>query len=115
MDVEIRFLHIEPSDALRDHIERRVGFALRRFSDRIRSVTVRVVDLNGPRGGIDKECRIEVKAVAKGRLHVRARRPDAYDAIGEAAACLDEACGRLFERHAASRLGRGGEGQPVPA
>lgn len=34
--------------------------ALRRFRNRIRSVQVFVEDLNGPRGGLDKECRCVV-------------------------------------------------------
>lgn len=106
MRLEIRFLHIDPSEALREHIERRLGFALRRFGDRFRSATVRVVDLNGPRGGVDKECRITLQALRGGRVVVRARAGDAYDAVTRAVACLDEACGRLFARHTAARLGR---------
>lgn len=37
------------------------AFALTRFSRHIRSVTVRVIDVNGPRGGIDQECTVEVR------------------------------------------------------
>ena len=49
-----------PSD-LPDHIERRLRFALARFSDRIERVVVFLKDLNGPKGGIDKVCRILAK------------------------------------------------------
>lgn len=34
--------------------------SLRRFRSRIRSVVVRVFDINGPRGGMDKQVAIEV-------------------------------------------------------
>ncbi|MGB7328958.1 MAG: hypothetical protein WBD31_29025 [Rubripirellula sp.] len=40
--------------------ERRLLFALSRFDSRIRQVDLVVKDENGPRGGIDKSCRISV-------------------------------------------------------
>ena len=42
----------------RERIGRRAGFALSRLAARIRRVEVRLADLNGPRGGIDKRCRV---------------------------------------------------------
>jgi len=43
------------------HIERRLQFALARFSGRIQRVQVVLEDQNGPRGGLDKSCRIVVR------------------------------------------------------
>lgn len=40
---------------------RRFEFALGRFAGRVRSLTVRVADLNGPRGGVDKQCRVAIR------------------------------------------------------
>lgn len=45
---------------LMDYSERRLRFALGSFSHRITKVTVRLEDLNGPKGGTDKRCRILV-------------------------------------------------------
>ena len=42
-------------------IQRQIGYALSRFEPRIREVNVRLSDLNGPKGGIDKHCRIMVR------------------------------------------------------
>ena len=39
----------------------RLEFALGRFAGRVRSVSVSLTDLNGPRGGIDKKCLIAVR------------------------------------------------------
>lgn len=41
-------------------IERRVGFALSRLTQHVREVEVHLRDLNGPRGGVDKRCRVLV-------------------------------------------------------
>jgi putative sigma-54 modulation protein len=39
----------------------RLAFALGRFAGRVRSVSVSLTDLNGPRGGLDKKCLIAVR------------------------------------------------------
>lgn len=39
----------------------RLEFALGRFQDRVRSVRVRLADVNGARGGVDKKCLISVR------------------------------------------------------
>ena len=49
------------SEKLRECISRCVHFALGRFSLLIDRVAIRVRDINGPRGGIDKRCQVIVK------------------------------------------------------
>ncbi len=56
---------LEATD-LREYIERRLRFALGRFSTAVGNVTARVTDANGPRGGSDKHCLIVVKLRAAG-------------------------------------------------
>lgn len=46
--------------AERDSIRRKLGRKLGKFADDIERTSVRVEDVNGPRGGIDKLCRIKV-------------------------------------------------------
>ena len=60
MQFEIRARDISISQALRNHIERRLRFALDRFARRIRQVRVTLGDPNGPRGGIDKCCKLAI-------------------------------------------------------
>ena len=60
MRIDIRRKSARPdfgAPTLRDQIERRLGFALGRFGDRISHVRLFLEDLNGPRGGVDLECR----------------------------------------------------------
>lgn len=49
---------------------RRLEYALGRVSSRVRSVTVRLTDVNGPRGGVDKKCAVAVRLARPKRLIV---------------------------------------------
>lgn len=44
----------------RSYIRRKLGTRLGKFSDSIVRISVRTDDLNGPRGGVDRMCRIKV-------------------------------------------------------
>jgi ribosomal subunit interface protein len=89
VDIQIRAHAVRLPDAGREHIEHRVAGALDRFERQVRFVTVTVEDINGPRGGADKRCRI--RARGDGGLAVLAQATDisiqaavdrAADAIG---------------------------------
>lgn len=69
---------------------RRFEFALGRFHGRIRSIAIRVDDVNGPRGGIDKRCHVTVRLTAPKRTLV------IEDADADAAVAID----RLADRTA---------------
>ena len=60
MQIQIREREVRLNAQLRQHIERRIHFALERFAERIRKVQVQLRDVNGPRGGIDKNCQMTV-------------------------------------------------------
>ena len=60
MRVEIKTNGIELTNGLREHTERRLGFALDRAHHDISTITVRLSDINGPRGGADKRCQIQI-------------------------------------------------------
>ena len=49
---------------------RRLEFALGRFGTDVRSLTVRMTDLNGPRGGVDKHCLVAIRLTSPPRLIV---------------------------------------------
>lgn len=61
MKLKVSSQNIPISEAVSALIERQIGYALGRFESRIREVSVRLSDLNGPKGGIDKHCKIMVK------------------------------------------------------
>jgi putative sigma-54 modulation protein len=85
MKIEFRPL-AEPLDAeVENRARRRLEFALGRFGQRIRRVVVRLEDLNGPRGGVDQRCHMEVQLNGRPPLHVEVRDTEAGPAIARAA------------------------------
>jgi hypothetical protein len=56
----IRVDGVRLDEADRAYIRRRLGEKLGKYASSIERVTVRVRDINGPRGGIDVLCRIKV-------------------------------------------------------
>lgn len=62
LDIKLRYLGLEDGQA--ETIERRVRFALGRFAHRILRAEVILADVNGPRGGRDKRCTVQVMLAA---------------------------------------------------
>ena len=56
----IRLAGVDLTSGDRTYIHRKLGMKLGKFATSIERVSVRVADVNGPRGGIDKACRIKV-------------------------------------------------------
>lgn len=56
----VRVVGVDLDDDDRAYIRLRLGAKLGKFASSIERVTVRVRDVNGPRGGIDKLCNIKV-------------------------------------------------------
>lgn len=98
MRLDIRGQHIEVTTALHAHAARRLQFALGRFGQRIARVAVRLTDLNGPRGGMDKQCQMVAEMAPGGKVIVEAIDADLYAAITQAADRLGRAVARELER-----------------
>lgn len=60
MRIDIQAHHLELKAEHREQIQRRASFALSRLSSRISQVEVHLTDINGPRGGVDTQCRVQV-------------------------------------------------------
>lgn len=98
MQFEIRGRDVYITETLRGHIERRLGFALGRFARRIKRVLVRVEDLNGPRGGIDKGCRVAILLAPSATVVMEDRDSDVYVAIDRVADKAGRYIGRRLKR-----------------
>ncbi len=72
MEVVIQAHHPD-AHALRDQAESRVRCATQRLSGFVSRAVVRLKDLNGPRGGVDKLCQIQFNTANGGVLVVSSR------------------------------------------
>ena len=94
----MRLSIIDKSDELdpelREFAERRLLFAFSRFAPRIDRVSLDISDSNGPRGGVDKVCRVRVEMK-------RMRDVQVVDEAAEVAAAIVQAVDRA--RRAVSR------------
>src|SRR6185312_9401027 len=107
MQLEIRGVKYELDDELKGHIERRLRLALGRFAARIQRLTVRLTDVNGPRKGIDKRCRIAVALVPRGVVMIEGWGDDPFALVADAAKRAGRAVRRELERRRRGRNPRG--------
>lgn len=89
---------IRASAAVRAYVERRLQFSLGRFSQRVERAVVHLEDVNGPRGGEDKVCRIEVRLRPTGNVLVEESGCAVIAAVAGAAERLGRAVSRAIER-----------------
>ena len=77
MRIELRTNGVSSDGTQRDLVIRRIHFGLARFADRISKVSITLTDENGPRGGIDHRCLVEVDLRSGPKLYVEAQGVDA--------------------------------------
>lgn len=98
MQIEIQAVDFALTEGLRAHLQYRLNFALWRFQDRIARVAVRLSDVNGPRGGVDKVCRLRVRLHGMPDVVIEDTEADLYMAISRAADRAGRTMGRQMER-----------------
>ncbi|WP_269530949.1 HPF/RaiA family ribosome-associated protein [Chitinimonas sp. BJYL2] len=85
MKIEIKAHNFTVSDGLRAFVNHRLALGLRRHRERIRQVTVRLADINGPRGGIDKHCTVQIALYHLPDVLIEDVEADLHQAISRAA------------------------------
>jgi hypothetical protein len=85
--MQVLFETRDPQAAeLRDLTVQRLQFSLRRLRSLVPRARVRLSDVNGPRGGVDKRCQIELSTDVAGKLVITAMARDWRHAIDSALA-----------------------------
>lgn len=98
MRIDIHTSGFELTDGLREHTERRLQFALSWASYDVRKVIVRLSDINGPRGGNDKRCSIQIPLPRSADIVIEDTETDLYVAIDRAVERAERSVARRLER-----------------
>jgi CBS domain-containing protein/ribosome-associated translation inhibitor RaiA len=94
----IRVAGVELGDDDRAYVRQRLGLKLGKFATSIERVTVRVEDVNGPRGGVDQRCRIKVVLSGLPSVVVEHRSASLRGAINGALSAAERAVRRAVRR-----------------
>ena len=98
MRIDIQARGLDLTEDLRKHTERCVHFALSWATHDVRTVTVRLADINGPRGGTDKRCSIQIAFPGAQNMLVEDTESDLYVAIARAVDRIERAVANRIER-----------------
>ena len=84
MQIDIQARRFSPTRSLRRYTDRRIRFALTRFEDHILRISMWVADVNGPKGGRDKHCRLQVVLTGNTNIIIEDTQANLYVAINRA-------------------------------
>lgn len=98
MQMDIQCRGFDLTDGLRDYARKRLAYSLNCGDGYIGRVIVRLSDINGPRGGKDKRCHIEVCLKGLPEVVIEDTEVDLYVAIDRAAERAGRALARSLDR-----------------
>lgn len=98
MKLDIRADEQSLAAFLRDYVGRRLHARLDRFGPDITRLAVDVSDANGPRGGVDKHCRITAHLAGLGDVCAESIDSEAQVAIDRTVARIERAIARAIVR-----------------
>jgi ribosome-associated translation inhibitor RaiA len=98
MELELQGKRVRLTQSLRVYIARRLTFALGQFRSRIRLIKAVLEDINGPRGGLDQQCRVMVRLGCGKEIRITGRGADLIAAVDHAADRASHAVGRELGR-----------------
>jgi ribosome-associated translation inhibitor RaiA len=102
MQVLFKSRHPQATD-MRELTEQRVRFVLRRLQWLVPRADVQMSDVNGPRGGIDKRCQVELRTDRAGSVVVTSVAKDWRTALDNALSRATRFLMRLWRRRNDSR------------
>ncbi len=118
MEIDVQARGLLDAPFLRQHARQRMQAALGRFQYSVRTVSVHLGDINGPRGGADKLCRIVVRLKNSTLVVIEELDADMFQVIDKVANRVHQSVSRQVGRikRAARGLRRAGsKSQLLPA
>jgi putative sigma-54 modulation protein len=83
MKLDVKSRNIEEDGLLRKSVTEMVEFYFSRFGEEVTHMVVRIDDINGPKGGLDKRCQVSLLGPC-GAFHVENLSADVYGSIDSA-------------------------------
>ena len=97
--MQVIFESRDPQGAeLREQAVTRLKFVMRRLSSRVPRAKLLLSDINGPRGGVDKRCQLELNTEGSGTVVITAVARDWRSAIDSALARAARVVQRTWQR-----------------
>jgi ribosome hibernation promoting factor len=84
MDITITAPFKTKRNGFRDSVTERLRRMFSRFSNRIARVDIALTDVNGMRGGVDKQCRVSVRMPGIGEIATTAKDESPWAAVAQA-------------------------------
>ncbi len=86
MHIDIQARSFTLTKALNSYVAKKLKSTLSNFNEhrRLKSAVVRLSDVNGPKGGEDKLCQVQVKLVGMPDIIIKSKQKDMYTAIDRA-------------------------------
>jgi ribosomal subunit interface protein len=110
MKVLLRGVHLDLTDTLREYVEEHLVSHLGRYiEDEATELDIALVDINGPKGGVDQECRVTVRMPGFSGVHVTETSETLFQAIDAVRDRLENTLKRTLEK----RRERSSEGLPM--
>ncbi|EXI66760.1 MAG: ribosomal subunit interface protein [Candidatus Accumulibacter adjunctus] len=106
MQITIHARNIDVDGAVREHVQRRLHFALGWAQQHLGRVSVVLSDLNGPRGGADKCCRLRCALPGTPEMVIEDTQADLATAIDRVADRAGRTLARRLARERDSRHAR---------
>jgi putative sigma-54 modulation protein len=107
VNIDIRMATKRDSAALRQFAEHALTHKMGSRAEGIRCARIRLQDVNGPRGGVDKICRIRLEVAGRGDVSVSGKAAGWYEAVTmaviNARTALDRRIGRVRDRQPRER------------
>jgi ribosome-associated translation inhibitor RaiA len=105
LNTHVRAIRVE--DTIQpDYIRQKLARRLSKYRQSIERISVRLTDVNGPRGGVDQRCRIKVVLRALPSVVIERRHVELQAAIDTAVHATTEAVRRLLGRRRMKPLHR---------
>lgn len=98
MQLKVHGANIELTDAISTHVEDRFMSALDKVERQVNDITVRLEDVNGPKGGVDMRCHATIHLRPGDYVIVEETEEDLFAAISVAADRAKDVVTRKIEK-----------------